>query len=103
MAESRAFDFLCDALERETSLDRLAARGTVRIALKEAGLEARTAQATQLLVVVEKLLPGELTNRGVADAAAVCARLRQGLAGLGDEGGAAAETPDAVFARLGGR
>jgi hypothetical protein len=101
MADARAFEFVCDALERETSLDRLAARGTVRIALKQAGLDPRTVTRSQLLVALEKLLPGELTSRGVADAASVCARLRDRLATLQDE--ARPETADAIFARLGGR
>lgn len=101
MADARAFEFVCDALERETSLDRLAARGTVRLALKQAGLEPRTVTRSQLLVVLEKILPGELTSRGVADAAALCDRLRKGLATVPDEAGA--EAADAIFARLGGR
>ena len=41
MPDSAAFEFACGQLETGTSLDRLAARGTVRIALKQAGLEAR--------------------------------------------------------------
>ena len=42
MAGSSAFEWLCTALEESTTLERLEARGTVRIALKEAGLEPRT-------------------------------------------------------------
>jgi hypothetical protein len=42
MAESKAFDFVCSELERRTSMTRLEARGTVRIALKDAGLAADT-------------------------------------------------------------
>ena len=40
MANSTAFEWLCEQLETHTSLDRLEARGTVRLTLKEAGLEA---------------------------------------------------------------
>ena len=101
MADSAAFDFACSELERITSLDRLEARGTVRNALKQAGLEARSVMPDQMQVVVEKVLPGELTTRGVEGPEAVCSALRSGLAGV--DGGSAGETPDGVFARLGGQ
>lgn len=100
MADSEAFDFVCDQLEQATSLDRLAARGTVRLALKQAGLEARTVAPDEMAVVVEKLLPKELVTRGVEGGEAVCARIRQGLGGLSPT--KSVETPDAVFRRLGG-
>lgn len=100
MADSEAFDFVCDQLEQATELDRLAARGTVRIALKQAGLEARTVSPVEMGVVVEKLLPKELVTRGVEGGDAVCGRIKQGLASLAP--GKPAETPDAVFRRLGG-
>lgn len=101
MADSAAFDFVCDQLQSETSLDRLEARGTVRLALKQAGLEARTVTPDQMKVVVEKVLPGELDSRGIENGAAVCQKVASGLSGI-DAGGAAAEAPDEVFRRLGG-
>ena len=55
----------------------------------------------QMIVVVEKVLPGELLTRGVENPAAICSSLAAGLAGV--DGGSAGETPDAVFARLGGQ
>src|SRR5690606_5066988 len=64
MAGSQAFEWLCEAIEAGTSLERLEARGTVRIALKQAGLEARSATAAELAVVVGKILPRELRQRG---------------------------------------
>ena len=100
MSESSAFDFVCDKLEEGTSLDRLAVRGTVRIALKQAGLEARTVTPDQMSVVVEKILPGELTTRGVEGGDAICGQIRSSLAGMAST--ASADTPDAVFQRLGG-
>ena len=100
MADSAAFDFVCDRLEEGSPLDRLAVRGTVRIALKQAGLEARSATAEQLAVVVDKVLPAELASRGVEGHEELCASIRAGLAKLGPE--AHADTPDAVFERLGG-
>lgn len=100
MADAGAFEWVCNELERSTSLDRLEARGTVRLALKEAGLEARSVTPDQMQVVVEKILPRELGTRGIDDAEGVCGSLKTGLAGL--DVGAAAETPDAVFQRLAG-
>ena len=103
MAGSSAFEWLCTALEESTTLERLEARGTVRIALKEAGLEPRTVTASELRVVAQKILPRELRNRGVAGEAALCDRMVAGLQVLESQtGGAATDTPDAIFRRLGG-
>ena len=101
MADSTAFEWLCDALESGTSLDRLEARGTVRLSLKEAGLAAASVTGKQLAVVVERVLPSELGARGIEDAEAVCLRLAGQLGQLAD-GAEQADSPEAVFARLGG-
>jgi len=98
--DSAAFEFVCSALERRTELDRLQARGTVRLALKEAGLEARAATVEQMQVVVDRVLPRELESRGVEDPDGLCADLVVGLDDVVEE--AAAETPETVFQRLGG-
>lgn len=100
MAESAVFDFVCAKLEEGSPLDRLAVRGTVRIALKQAGLEARAVTPDQMAVVVEKILPGELQSRGVEGGDGLCASIKTGLAGV--NAGVQADTPDAVFQRLGG-
>ncbi len=102
MADSAAFDFVCERIQQGTSLDRLEARGTVRLALKQAGLEARSVTPDQMKVVVEKVLPGELESRGIEGAEGVCGGLAAGLAGV-DAGAGAGESPDEVFRRLGGR
>jgi hypothetical protein len=100
VADAGAFEWVCSELEQSTSLERLEARGTVRLALKEAGLEARSVTPDQMQVVVDKILPRELASRGVADAESVCAALKRGLSTL--DAGTAAESPDAVFQRLAG-
>jgi hypothetical protein len=81
VADSPVFDRSCDELEARTALDRLAARGTVRLALKEAGLEVTSVDAAQMGVVLQRVLPSELERRGVADAASVCAAIAEVLAG----------------------
>jgi hypothetical protein len=101
MADSEAFDFVCSQLEQKTTLDRLALRGTVRIGLKQAGLDSRSATAEQMAVVVEKVLATELKTRGIDAAESLCAEIARGLRSLAPSA-KGAETPDAVFRRLGG-
>lgn len=104
MADSPAFALVCDHLERATSLARPAARGTVRLALKEAGFDAESVSPTQMMVVTEKVLPAELRALRISDVDGHCstirARLKRLQAGVkpGD-----AQSPEAVFARLGQR
>jgi hypothetical protein len=100
MADAAAFDFICERLEARTSLDRLAARGTVRIALKQAGLDPGAVTPEQMGVVAEKVLAPELATRGVPESQRLCSELARQVRKL--EGGALAEAPDAVFRRLGG-
>jgi hypothetical protein len=101
MLNSTAFEWMCDKLESATDFDRLEARGTVRIALKRAGLEAGVLTAEHLQVVLEKLMPEELEGRGVADPASVCSGLVSRLSEIPASSEGGASTPEAVFARLG--
>ncbi len=97
------FDLAADKLEGATDMDRLAARGTLRIAVKEAGLDAHKLTIPQLRAVFEKLMPKELDARGVSDAAATCEATMNEIARSGDvidvESSA---SPDDIFKRLGG-
>ncbi len=97
MANAPAFEYVCGELEARSDLDRLAARGTVRLALKEAGLDPRSVTPEQLGAVLDKIL---LAARDFQAAESLADELRTGLEGLDVE--APAETPEAVFARLGG-
>lgn len=101
MADAPAFDWVCNALEQRSSLDRLEARGTVRIALKEAGLDSRSLTPEQMKVVLEKVLPKELGSRGVEDAQGVCSALAREVLSV-DAGSSSGETPEEVFRRLAG-
>ncbi len=102
MADATTFDWVCAEIEQRTSLDRLEARGTVRLSLKEAGLDSRSLTPDQMKVVLEKVLPKELESRGVADAATICSAILPGLQQLAGQVGAGAETPEEVFRRLAG-
>ena len=94
---SPVFEAACTELEQRTSLARLEVRGTVRIGLKAAGLDAGGVDAAQIAVMLRKLLPSELEARGVSDAASVCGEVAAAIEGgafeaPADRAGAAAET-----------
>ena len=78
MSSSPLFDWLCDEISKRTTLGLLQSRGTVRLALKDAGIELRTLNKTQALVIVERVLPHELQLRGVGNAFLKTAHRRTG-------------------------
>ena len=97
------FDLAAERLEHHTALDRLQARGTLRLALKQAGLEPKGINTEQLRVLFERVLPDELENRGVGEAASVCRTVMDDVASspaIGEQPGAT--SPDEIFQRLGG-
>lgn len=100
MADSEAFNKTCVLLEELTEFSRLEARGTVRIALKQAGLESASVRVSELVVVVRAVLPGELVSRGISKPDSVCGQLCDGLSRISDA--PSRETPESVFSRLGG-
>jgi len=100
LANSPAFSWICEELERLSDFDRLEARGTVRIALKASGLEARGVTPDQMRVVIEKLMPSELSARGIKNRDSICSRLLIGLGAL--DFAPIADSPDEIFRRLGG-
>ena len=102
MAETEAFTIVCDHLQRATGLERPAARGTVRLALKEAGLDPETVTAEQMAVVTEKVLPKELEALRISDVDGHCQSIRGRLKRVGPADGGGA-SPEAVFERLGNR
>jgi hypothetical protein len=101
MGNATAFDWICGELERLTALDTLEARGTMRLALKKAGLEARSVSSQQLAVVAGRVLAEELRTRGVENADQVCEDLVTTLKSQAPASGAG-ESPEEVFKRLGG-
>ncbi len=97
------FDIAAEKLEQSTGMDRLAARGTLRLALKEAGLNPQKLSVPQLRAVFEKLMPKELEARGVTDASAACKSAIDEIANaLSASDLTASESPDDIFKRLGG-
>jgi len=102
--EPTLFDFAADQLEQRTALDRLEARGTLRIALKKAGLDPKDVTTEHLRVVLAKLMPVELEARGVENAPAICDMLTRELMSskVVRETSGATDVHD-IFRRLGGR
>ena len=98
MADARAFEFVCDELERLSKMSRLEARGTVRLALKEAGLAPATVRAAEMQVVLQKIMPRELGARGIEGSDSVCQSIGAAVARLSDD--SAGTSPEAVFSRL---
>ncbi len=97
------FDLAAEKLEESTDMDRLAARGTLRIALKEAGLDPHKLTVPQLRAVFEKLMPKELEARGVSNATAACQAVMDEITRSADASDiASSASPDDIFKRLGG-
>ena len=55
MLGSPAFTWPCAEIERATTLSELVARGTVRLALKQAGLEAQSVSGDEMAIVLREI------------------------------------------------
>ena len=96
------FDCATQTLEALTDLDRLEARGTLRIALREAGLALVQLTLPQLEIVFEKVMPQQLERRAVADSQAICGAVIKTLRASGiSANGPTSTGSDDVFSRLG--
>lgn len=100
-AEPSLFDLTAGELEARTTLDALAARGTLRLALKGAGLDAKRIAPEEMAVAVERVLPHELEGRGVEDASGVCRGIAAAVRSKAD-GFASGEgdSPEQIFRRM---
>jgi hypothetical protein len=96
MASSPIFEALAETLERITSLERLEARGTLRLALREAGLKPESLTSDQVRALLRHVLPSQLQDRGIGDAEQVCAT----LAGVAAATGGAAHSAEDLFRRV---
>ena len=100
---SALFEFAAERLEQATNFKRLEARGTLRLALKVAGLDADVLTWDQLRVVLDRVLPGELETRGVNQARDMCSALSAEIGGspIARAAGTSAQSSDEIFRRLG--
>ena len=93
------FDTAAQLLEKKSDLNHLAARGTLRLALKAAGLDPRDFTFRQLQVVFDKVMPKELEKVGITDNLDVRASVMEALSETVDLD---TESSDEIFSRLGG-
>ena len=98
MGQDSPFSLVASALEQLTDLDRLESRGTVRLALKSAGFDAKSVTPSQMRAIVERVLPDELRARGVADAESICVQVARAVSD--DAPCANGDSPDSVFERI---
>jgi hypothetical protein len=98
MAGSTAFEAICGELANAEGMDRWTARGTLQLALMDAGLDAASVTAAQLAIVVERLLPRQLQSHGGVNVESLCTRLRDVLAML--PAGSGDDSADEIFARI---
>jgi hypothetical protein len=98
---SPVFEFVAAEIERRSALATLEARGTVRLAIKRAGLDASNVTSAQMAVVLERVLPEELTSRGVARAEDFCRAIASALR-ASEPDGASPDSPEAIFRRIAG-
>lgn len=101
--ESPVFERAADELEGLSRMSRLEARGTLRLALKDAGLIPKTVNAKAMLVVLDRILPQLLTRRGVQGAPEMCRAISGIVRSLTSETSVDVDTPEKVFARIGSR
>jgi hypothetical protein len=94
------FSFVAEQLEQSTPLDRIESRGTIRIALKMAGLERQSTTPEQFCVIVERILPDELKKRGVTEVHAVCPALIAKVRSEPEDRWERSPEVDEVFVRL---
>jgi hypothetical protein len=100
----RIFDRVAGRLEASTSFEPLEARGTLRLALKEAGLDAKSAQVDQMNVVLQRIMPPELEARGIDGASQVCERIAREIKNQSGLWSASEpDSPEDIFRRLSGR
>jgi hypothetical protein len=101
--ERSLFELAADLLERHSALDRLEARGALRLALKDAGLRAEALGSREITAVLQKLMPERLAKMGVTDGASVCERALREIARIAAQADSAPEADrDRIFRRLGG-
>jgi hypothetical protein len=100
MSQSPVFEWVCERLESVIGWNRLVARGTVRLALKNMGLDPRTVDKKEMLTALRTAIQRALETHRISDGTAVCQRLERELANT-SVGAAAIDSPEAIFKRLG--
>ncbi len=87
-------------LEALSPMTAAQSRGTIRIALKKAGLDPSSFTPSQLEVVLEKIMPKELRVRGIRESGSICQSLIQALRTNFDPSKPSADPTDSVIHRI---
>jgi hypothetical protein len=95
---SPVFEWIAQKLSAAVGWSPLVARGTVRLALKEMGLDPRTVAKKEMATALRTSLGNLLELHKVTGARAVCERLEREL--WTAPMAAALEAPEDVFKRL---
>jgi len=103
MSSSAVFEWACGLLETSSGMNRLQARGTLRLVLSSAGLDTATLTGRQMRVVAAKLLAKELRARAIANPEAICEALTHIPADVEAAAGLLHQTPEDIFKRLGSK
>jgi len=93
------FTIVSDRLCELSSLDRLEARGTIRLGLKKAGVDVGCFGLDDLEAVFAKIMPEELAARGCTDPRAICDGILKSLDGQVPQ--TATGSRDEIMRRLG--
>jgi len=99
MKDSPIFELVCDQLESQAGLSRLEARGTIRLLLKELGLDPQRLTKRAAVPAIERCLEQALRVRGLAAPAQATARVLQAVQ-ESDLAGPAGDDPEAIFERI---
>jgi hypothetical protein len=99
MSDSPIFELMCEQLESEAKLSRLEARGTVRLLLKEVGLDPQQVGKGAAMLAVDRFLEQALRVRRVAEPQQVKTRVLRALRESTLEG-PEGEDPEAIFGRI---
>jgi hypothetical protein len=100
VSQSAVFEWLCERLEKAAGWNRLVARGTVRLVLKDMGLDPRTVGKKEMRIALRTALPPALEAHHVGDAQVLCEQIERELA-TATLPTVSADTPEAIFKRLG--
>jgi hypothetical protein len=96
--QSPVFEWIADKIAATAGWSSLVARGTVRLALKEMGLDPRTVGKKEMATALRTSLGRLLEAHKVPDSAGLCDRLEREIWSV--QLASPAESPEAVFKRL---
>ena len=100
MNQSPAFEWVCDRIESAAGWNRLVARGTVRLALKDMGLDPRTVGKKEMAAALRTVIPRALEVHRVDGGKSLCERLERELTAAVLPA-ASVDAPEEIFKRLG--